>query len=201
MVALVDIYIRLIIAVLGFIAPTVTLLLPVLGARIGELKKVLIEQEGVLENIKSELRKEYSAALEQITNQALRSRLQSTTEGYISENTITLTKTIEDKKKQLEFLNLKKQIKVIFGSLILSLVSVMVYELIKVNLYGCFGLGADARLLLSLGVLLISLILFTVAIIVLWKLVCIIIDVRYNETNIFSHGNTNSNIPTENGNA
>ena len=176
MILLVDVYTKLIIAVLGFIAPTVTLLLPLLGRRIEILKRQLVIQEMQMQIIQQNAQSQYEQQFSSITDEGLKTQLQKTAEKYAKGKTKEFDKAVRKLKRQITFLDLKTLIQKIFGALIVSLFFVMAYHLVKVNLYNCFGLEKCYHLPLSLFLLFVSGLFFAYSLIILWEIVCIIVD-------------------------
>lgn len=170
----VDVYAKLLVAVLGFVAPTITLLLPLLGDRLKSLQHKL-------ETEKSNLNKQKDSNT-QIIEEAISKFPEATRETYraalskaetVSET--DLKKSIASVEIQISELKLKKQVKKVFLLLFASLGLVMLYHIKQIefiNFKGCHLLDISP-LYLSL-----SLLMFTFAIDILWRLVCVIIEIK-----------------------
>lgn len=131
--AIVDIYVKLIIAVLGFVAPTVTLLFPVFFKGITNLRKELETQEAQFEElIKFELEK-LDASLANL--KGFKVEAKKIKEKYKKGRIKAQTKAITALSRNLHYFQLKEQIKWIFIPLFLSLVYVMFFFIIKENLF------------------------------------------------------------------
>lgn len=172
---IVDIYARVLIAVLGFVAPTVTLLMPILGDRIKVLKTQLEIRRRTLSEIISNNMSAYREALEKIPVN-LRESLMTAIRNNEDFTNLEFRKSIKIVETQLRSLNLKVQVKRIFLFLALSIVFVMLYHapaLYSIVVY-------EAIIILECWYLLISLIFFILAIRLLWALIRIIIDLRSN---------------------
>ncbi len=126
MIPVVDIYVKLILAVLGFIAPTVTLLLPVSYKGISIIKKNINIEESQYEILAEQ---EFSHIRSIAKAQPhMRGILEQAMKTYRVERYQSQTAIIIGYKKKLYYLELKEQIKWIFASLFISLVYVMVYQ-------------------------------------------------------------------------
>ena len=63
MIYILDIYVKVVIAVFGFIAPAVTLLMPIFSVKIATLRRRINEEQIVAENIRNSLQSEYDSIL------------------------------------------------------------------------------------------------------------------------------------------
>ena len=186
----------MIIAVFGFIAPTVTILLPILEKRIASISSILLIQETTLQNIQKDLESKYLDSFAEIKDEKLRERLIKEANKYNSRTLKKFNRNFENKKKQLAYLNLRIQIVKIFGLLLLALLFVMIYHLVKVNLYGVFGLTYTHRLLLGLFSLSLSGITFYASLLILWRIFCVmLLDSADKESEL-----PQNNIGIQNGN-
>ena len=140
-----------------------------------------------MQHIQQVAQSQYSEQFASITDEHLKSKLQKTTEEYAKEKTQEFDDTVHVLKEQIAFLDLKQLIKKIFGYLIVSLLFVMLYHLVKVHLYGCFGLKPCYHLHLSLFLLFLSGVCFAYSLYLLWKIVCIIIDNETEQRNFISN--------------
>lgn len=186
----------MIIAVLGFIAPTVTLLLPILGGRINLIRSSILEQERNSENIRRSILEEYKLVVSSVSDVKLGKSLSDAAEQYSKSATKTFDRDISVLKRKLRRLDLKMQIKHIFISLILSLFFIAWYYFFKVKPCGSLGCYKPTLQLYRCSSLILSGISFTYAIWRLWTLICVVVEHRteYDDTSITRDGIT----PTKN---
>ena len=135
----VDIYTKLVIAVFGFIAPTITILLPILEKRIKGVSALLQIQEDTLVSIQKDLNSKYIEKFAGIEDQKLKEVLVKQLEKYNDKSLKVFNGQIKETKKKLKYLNLKHQIKTIIGLLFLALAFICLYHLSRANLYHLFG--------------------------------------------------------------
>lgn len=133
MVTVVDIYIKLIIAVLGFVAPTVTLLFPVFFKGITIIKDKLVIQENQFEElIKRELETIDSSLAKVETLGVDAAKIK---EDFKRDRINKQHQATNKLRRNLYYFELKEQIKWIFVPLFLSLVYVMIYAIIKDDVF------------------------------------------------------------------
>ena len=138
METIIDIYIKLILAVLGFIAPTVTLLFPIFFKGIAIIKEKLLIQEAQFERLTQE---EFERIDESFKNaEALGVDTSKLKEKFKKDRTRLQHAAIVGLRRSLYYFELKSQIKWIFIPLFISLVYVMIYSIIKCNIFNRFDI-------------------------------------------------------------
>lgn len=138
MTAVVDIYIKLILAVLGFVAPTVTLLFPVFFKGIAIIKERLVIQESQFETLIQKELETIDNSLSSIETlgvdaKKIKSDFKKKRKSKQHQATYILSRS-------LHYFELKKQIQWIFIPLFLSLVYVMIYSIVKENIFNMWEL-------------------------------------------------------------
>jgi len=132
-----DIYSRLVIAILSFTAPLITYLLSVFGIAIEQTKKKAKEKERTVAEI--------------LRRQMNEMKADNNVADFIATSNKRLKTEKRNDKRKINLLNPKRQILRIFIPLILSIISLMFYKLIK-----------DPRLAIYSHKLAVGLILFSV---------------------------------------
>jgi len=200
LVHIVDLYAKTVIAVLGFIAPTVTLLLPILGGKISVIRAGIIDKERVTEQIRNGIKDQYKASLDQMPEGPLKKQFKESVDKDCEKSTKDFDKSIKKLKRNLRILTLKMQIKHIFISLLLSIGLIAAYYVSKYHVYGV-TFNQHTTLLYRTLSLSISFIFFSYALWRLWTLVCIVVEHKTEEaalnTTIKADGGTTTN-PEEN---
>ena len=138
METIIDIYIKLILAVLGFIAPTVTLLFPIFFKGIAIIKEKLLIQEEQFERLTQEEFGKIDESFEKV--EALGMNTSKVKEKFKKERTKLQHVAIIGLRRSLYYFELKSQIKWIFIPLFISLVYVMIYSIIKCNIFNRFDI-------------------------------------------------------------
>lgn len=178
---IVDIYVKIVIAVFGFIAPSVTLLMPIFSSKISDTKKRIVEQKEVTNTIKNQLRNEYTKSIEALKDNTLKNELEKTIDTYLKSRTKKFEDDIKDLEGDLKSLNLKIRIRDIFGLLILTLLFIMIAHLLTPKFdYKNFTYD-DKIFIISIILQIISISLFIWALSKIWKSVCIVVE--HNITN------------------
>lgn len=136
MATIIDIYIKLILAVLGFIAPTVTLLFPIFFKGIAIMKERLTIQEGQFERLAQEESEKIEEKFQQVED--LGADVSKVKKKFIKDRTKKQDETINTLRRSLYYFELRSQIKWIFIPLFISLVYVMIYSIIKCNVFNRF---------------------------------------------------------------
>ena len=140
MVTIVDLYAKAVIAVLGFIAPTVTLLLPILGGKISVIRAGIVDRERVSQQIRNGIKAQYQGAIEQMPKGTVRDSFVNSVDKDCAKSTKDFDKSIKKLKRSLRILTLKMQIKHIFISLLLSIVFISIYYMSKFHVFIFFPL-------------------------------------------------------------
>lgn len=133
MTTVVDIYLKLIIAVLGFVAPTVTLLFPVFFKGIAILKEKLITQEAQFEVLMKDELEKIDKSFEAVEELGVNSK--KVKEDFKKQRLKKQQAVTNELRRSLYYFELKRQIKLIFIPLFLSLVYVMIYAIIKEDIF------------------------------------------------------------------
>lgn len=134
MTTVVDIYIKLIIAVLGFVAPTVTLLFPVFFKGITIIKEKLLVQENQFEELIQTELATIDTSLASVETLGLLDA-KTIREKFKKDRIKRQHQATNDLSRSLYYFELKEQIKWIFVPLFLALVYVMLYAVVKENVF------------------------------------------------------------------
>ncbi|RZJ71713.1 hypothetical protein [Flavobacterium sp.] len=165
-----DIYAKILVATFGFIAPSVTLLFPVMIPKLDILKANLAEKSNTLKDIE-EMYSDLSAQTYQIEN-------------GLTEISRKLREEIDRLNEQLDLLSLKKQVPDIFGSLLGALVLIIVGNFVRPDFAIHFDIdlkvfdpvGFCCTLLIGFSFLLAGKALFR-----LYSILCLVVDFKFEE--------------------
>ncbi|WP_026729479.1 hypothetical protein [Flavobacterium denitrificans] len=164
MTTVVDIYLKLIIAVLGFVAPTVTLLFPVFFKGIAILKEKLRTQEVQFELLMKNELANIDKSFEAVEKLGVDST--KLKEKFKKERLRKQHHATNELSRSLYYFELKQQIKWIFIPLFLSLVYVMIYAVIKEDIFNMCkievvkNIGSVFILLHTIALIIIVIIIF-----------------------------------------
>ena len=157
---IIDLYSRVVIGILGFVAPAITLLIGVFADGIDVHRKRKVDKVKHLNDM-----------MEDSHNKI---------KGHSKEKVSHIIQTLRIHGKQkstlqreINLLSPKRQVIRVFGSLILSLMLIAVYDIL-----GIYGLASGFISLKALA-LAVSLTLFAYSLICLWQIFCIIIDIKH----------------------
>lgn len=175
---IVDLYAKSVIAVLGFIAPTVTLLLPILGGKISDIRTGIIDRESLSANISEGIKSQYEGATKNMPNGTVKEKFIESIDKECEKATKTFKKSIDKFKRKLWGLNLKVQIIHIFISLVFSLLFIATYYASKFHTFRCLDLNQNTTLLFRILSLGLSLLSFSWALWRLWSLICIVVEYK-----------------------
>jgi len=185
-----DIYVRLIIAVFGFIAPAVTLLMPILSGKISEFRRLIEEEQEVSKQISNSLIEEYKSSLSSVPDSALKEELNRTVKKHVASRTKQFNVNLRKLEKNTKRLNLKWQIKNIFGFLILSLIFVMIAHS-TVDDFKYKEAAIDKWFYISIGSLILSVSAFAYALFRIWTLICIVVNHNFDKASVSSDSRAN----------
>ena len=154
----------MIIAVLGFVAPAITLLIGVFADGIDKHRKRNVEQVKHLDNLMSQSHKQIEEQSVSKTHTFLES---------LRKHSIQKSKA----QRNINLLSPKRQVIRVFGSLILSIILILVYYILRLP-----NVKIDMRLYqsISLGC---SFFFFGYSIFCLWQIFSIIIDLKAIDSN------------------
>ena len=157
---IIDLYSRIVIGILGFVAPAITLLIGVFADGIDLHRKKKVDKVRHLDDMM----------------QNGHNKIKGQTKDKSSHLIQTIRKHGKQKstlQREINLLSPKRQVIRVFGSLILSLVLVALYDILVVYNFPCgfFTLKAFA--------LATSLSLFIYSLFCLWQIFCIIIDLKH----------------------
>jgi hypothetical protein len=180
LLTIVDLYAKTVIAVLGFIAPTVTLLLPILGSKISDIRSGILDRESLSVNISEDIKSQYQGALGQMPEGKVKTDFIASIDKDCKKATKKFTKIIKGFKWKLWALNLKVQIMHIFISLALSLIFIAAYYASKchVGYFSCLTFNENTTLLYRCLALGLSCLSFGWALLRLWFLICIVVEYK-----------------------
>lgn len=147
MIDLVDIYAKLILAVLGFVAPLIILM-------------ISLFKDG-LENFIKRKKAERDVIAKVLSSQA---NADETIHDLVSKSNKQLNEIKKDIDEILDIMELKKQIKWLFGYLIVAFILSMLYFLYKANIYDLYNIY------LSWLIVVLSMISFSFGVRKMWKL-------------------------------
>ena len=157
---IVDLYSRIVIGVFGFVAPAITLLIGVFANGIDSHRKKKVDKVKHLDDMMQDSHNKI--------------------QGHPKNNDLTLLQLLRKHgkqkntlKREINLLSPKRQVIRVFGSLILSLTLIAVYDVLVIYNFnnGIFTLKGV--------VLATSLSLFTYSLFCLWQIFCIIIDLKH----------------------
>lgn len=157
---IVDLYSRIVIGVFGFVAPAITLLIGVFADGIDLHRKKKVDKVKHLDDMMQDSHnkiKEHSKNKDTNLLQILRRH----------------GKQKDTLKREINLLSPKRQVIRVFGSLILSLTMIAVYEVLVIYNFNSSFFTLKALVLAS------SLSLFTYSLFCLWQIFCIIIDLKH----------------------
>lgn len=177
---IVDLYAKVVVAVFGFVAPTVTLLVGVLSERIKSIRDSKKKFESQSESINNALLEEFNASLKSLSTDVARDLMPSLLKS-IKKAQHDYKKRIVRLNRELRFLNIKKRIFWIFMFLFIALLLIALY-------YYFTDVDCNYNYLTFYGVpivpslpLLLSNIAFLWAISRIWKLAKIVLEHKYTE--------------------
>lgn len=182
MTTVVDIYLKLIIAVLGFVAPTVTLLFPVFFKGIAILKEKLMTQEAQFELLMKKELEDIDKSFEAVEKLGVDSKKLKKT--FKKERLRKQQHATNQLSRSLYYFELKQQIKWIFIPLFLSLVYVMIYAIIKEGIFNMCEIE-DVKSIGSIIILLhvIGLIMILIRLVIKIKMTKFKVDLTQWEIN------------------
>lgn len=157
---IIDLYSRIVIGILGFVAPAITLLIGVFADGIDIHRKRKVDKVKHLNDMMED------------SHDKIKGKPKSSVSHLIQ----TIKKHGKQKstlQREINLLSPKRQVIRVFGSLILCLALIAVYEIL--GIYG-FPSGFISIKALALA---ISLSVFAYSLICLWQIFCIIIDIRH----------------------
>ena len=149
----------MIIAVLGFVAPAITLLIGIFTEGIDKHRKRNVEKVRHLDNLMSQSHKKIKGQTQDSRNTVL--------ESFKKHNVQKLKA-----QRDINLLSPKRQVIRIFGSLILSILMLLVYYILRLPHF-----NTDMFLYKSISVV-FSLFFFEYSIFSLWQIFCMIIDLK-----------------------
>ncbi len=157
---IIDLYSRVIIGILGFVAPAITLLIGVFADGIDIHRKKKVDKVRHLTDLMQDSHKKIK--------------------GQTKANAIHLRQSIrrhdEQKstlQKEINLLSPKRQVIRVFGSLIMSLLFIVGYDVLVIYNF------PSGFLTLKSAALVASVLLFTYSLFCLWQIFCIIIDLKH----------------------
>jgi hypothetical protein len=157
---IIDLYSRVIIGILGFVAPAITLLIGVFADGIDFHRKKKVDKVRHLMDLMQDSHDKIKGQPKEKAN-----HLRQSIKRH-DEQKSTL-------QKEINLLSPKRQVIRVFGSLILSLLFIVVYDILVIYHF------PNGFLTIKSGVLLISLLSFTYSLYCLWQIFCIIIDLKH----------------------
>lgn len=164
--------------------------MPILSGKISEFRRRIEEEKEVVNTISNSLISDYMSSLTSVSDSILQKELNRTVTKHVA----TLTKPFKANLKRLEknakHLNLKWQIKHIFGSLILSLIFVMVaHTTVKDFSYTDPLIPIDNSFWISICALVFSFLFFAYALYRIWTLICIVVN-HNSDKDDYANSNT-----------
>ena len=157
---IIDLYSRIIIGILGFVAPAITLLIGVFADGIDLHRKKKVDKVRYLDDIMLESHNKIKGQ----TKDKNAHLFQSIRKHGKQKSTL---------QKEINLLSPKRQVIRVFGSLILSLILVAVYDTLVIYSFPSGFLSLKAAALVA------SISIFTYSLYCLWQIFCIIIDLKH----------------------
>ena len=158
---IIDLYSRIVIAILGFVAPAITLLIGVFADGIDRHRKKKVAKVKHLDSLMEESHKKIK--------------------GQSTEKASHLVEAIKNHDKQktkvqrdIKLLSPKWQVFRVFGSLLLSIGLILVYDFLKLPFFNQYNLHN-----LKLALLVISFFSFIHSLVALWQIFSLIIDLKH----------------------
>ena len=167
--------------------------MPILSGKISELRRRIEEEQDVVQNIRQTLISEYTSSLSSVKDSTLQKELNLTVTKHVATLTKPFNTNLKKLQKDTRHLNLKRQITHIFGSLILSLILIMVAHS-TVSDFNYKDADIDNFYRLSICALILSGSFFAYALYRIWTLICIVVDHNNSDKNESSHNTNESNI-------
>lgn len=163
--------------------------MPILSGKISEFRRRIEEEQEVVKNISNGLISEYTSSLNSVQDSVLQKQLNDTVNKHVATLTKPFSVNLKKLQKNARHLNLKWQIKHIFGSLILSLILIMQAHTTVTN-FNYKDAIRDNWFYTSIGALVFSGSFFAYALYRIWTLICIVVnhnsdkaDTENNSTN------------------
>ena len=157
---IIDLYSRIVIGILGFVAPAITLLIGVFADGIDLHRKRKVDKVKHLNDMMEDSHNKIKGHSKEKVSHLIQSlRVHGKQKSTL--------------QREINLLSPKRQVIRVFGSLILCLTMIAVYDIL-----GILGFPSSSISLKALA-LAISLILFSYSLICLWQIFCIIIDIKH----------------------
>ena len=157
---IIDLYSRIVIGILGFVAPAITLLIGVFADGIDLHRKRKVDKVKHLNDMMEDSHNKIKGHSKEKVSHLIQSlRVHGKQKSTL--------------QREINLLSPKRQVIRVFGSLILCLTMIAVYDIL-----GILGFPSSFISLRALA-LAISLILFSYSLICLWQIFCIIIDIKH----------------------
>lgn len=167
--------------------------MPILSGKISEYRRLIEEEQEVSKQISSNLFKEYKSSFSSVPDSALQKEIDRTVEKHIASRTKQFNVNLEKLERDSKRLNLKWQIKNIFGFLILSLIFVMVAHS-AVDGFKYKEAPIDNWFYISIGSLVLSVSAFAYALFRIWTLICIVVNHNFDKAAVSSDNPKESKI-------
>jgi len=181
LLTIVYLYTQLVIAILGFVAPIVTLLLPVLGDKITIIRTLIKEQERQVEIVKQSIKDQYTTVLNNAPHAEIKKDIDISVGKHIKRSTKSFDSSLSTLKRSLRHCHLKRQIIHIFASLVLALFFIVCYYVLKFQLYLSLDVNENTGRLYRVIAIGLSVIAFAYSIYRLWTLILVVIEHKPND--------------------
>lgn len=159
--------------------------MPILSGKISEFRRRIEEEQEVAKHISNSLMAEYTSSLSSVPDSALQKELNNTVKKHVASRTKKFNVNLKKLETSAKRLNLKWQIKHIFGSLILSLIFVMIaHSTVKDFNYTDTTVPIDNWFYGSICALIFSCLSFAYALFRIWTLICIVVDHNFDKASV-----------------
>jgi hypothetical protein len=156
--------------------------MPILSGKIAEFRRQIEEEQEVAKHISNSLISEYTSSLSSVPDSALQKELNDTVKKHVASRTKKFNVNLKKLETSAKRLNLKWQIKNIFGSLILSLIFVMIAHSTVTDFnYTDPTIPTDKWFYISIVSLFVSGCFFAYALFRIWTLICIVVDHNFDK--------------------
>jgi hypothetical protein len=168
--------------------------MPIFSSKLSILRNRINEEQEMMGSIKNSLKEDYDNSLSAVMiDPVLKKELKNTIDKHIQKTVMPFDVNLKKLKKDTKHLNLKWQIKHIFGSLILSLILIMIahtdtpdfkYTDVKIDW-------------LSIASIILSVSLFIYALYRIWTLICIVVDHNSDQNTTQESKTVGQEIPAQ----
>jgi hypothetical protein len=167
--------------------------MPILSGKISEFRRRIEEEQEVAKHISNSLIAEYTSSLSSVPDSALQKELDKTVKKHVASRTKKFNVNLKKLENNAKRLNLKWQIKHIFGSLILSLILVM-FAHSTVADFKYSETPIDYWFYISIVSLVASGCFFAYALFRIWTLICIVVDHNFDKASVSNDSANESKI-------